>query len=69
MLLQIDLHLDLTHFTVSLISAVRHSSKLSAKIRKEVGGGMSSDQPVSKIAVSSPFWRGLQPISWDSTVN
>lgn len=60
MLLQTGLHIDLTHFTVSLISAVRHSSKLSAKMRKEVGG---------KIAVSSPFWRGLQPTSWDSTVN
>lgn len=69
MLLQTGLHIDLTHFTVSLISVVRHSSKLSAKMRKEEGGGMSSDQPVSKIAVSSPFWRGLQPTSWDSTVN
>lgn len=69
MLLQTGLHIDLTHFTVSLISAVRYSSKLSAKMRKEVGGRMSSDQPVSKIAVSSPFRRGLQPTSGDSTVN
>lgn len=69
MLLQTGLHIDLTHFTVSLISVIRHSLKLSTKMRKEVGGGMSSDQPVSKITVSSPFWRGLQPTSWDSTVN
>lgn len=69
MLLQTGLHIDLTHCTVSLISAIRYSSKLSTKMRKEVGGGMSSDQPDRKITVSSPLRRGLHPTFWDSTVN
>lgn len=51
---------------------IRHSFKFSAELREEVGDGMSSEQPISKIAVQSVLsGEAVNPHlgTLDSTVN